>query len=233
MKIIQDILFDHRDEQYASFQAKLLPSVPPESVIGIRLPEIKSIAKEIKDKPCCREFLSELPHEYYDENQLHAFVINLIRDFQLCLQETEKFLPYVDNWAVCDSLSPAVFKKKHDELIPFIKKCLESDKVFTVRFAVNMLMKNYLDDYFRPEYIDWVASKDCDEYYVNMGVAWYMSFALVKQWDDAVKLIESGKLSKFTQNKSIQKSIESYRLTQQQKDYLGTLKKQDAPKTKI
>ena len=224
MSKVTDIRFENRDETYAVFQAKLVPTVDPDTIIGVRTPDLRRIAKEIKDKPFCKDFLKELPHKYYDENQLHSQLISQMKDFNQCVGEIEHFLPYVNNWATCDQIAPKEMRKHTDELLPYIRKWLASDKVFTIRLGINLLIYYYLNDAFRPEYIDMVAEKDCDEYYINMAVAWYLSFALVKQWDSAIGCIESKKLSKFTQNKTIQKAIESYRISDEKKDYLRTLK---------
>ena len=224
MKQVTDILMENRDETYAVFQAKLVPTVDPDTIIGVRTPDLKKIAKEIKDEPFTKEFLKELPHKYYDENQLHSQLISQMKDVTQCVKEIEHFLPYINNWATCDQIAPKLFSKHQDELLPYIRKWLGSDKVYTVRLGINLLIYNYLGDKFKPEYTEMVMSKDCDEYYINMAVAWYLSFALVKQWDSTIGFIESKKLSKFTQNKSIQKAIESYRISDDRKAYLRTLK---------
>lgn len=223
MKVTEE-LFNLRDSEYAAFQAKLTPTIEPEKFIGVRLPILRKFAKEYAKDPECSQFMSTLPHDYYDENLLHSVLITYIKDYDICMQELEKFLPFVDNWAVCDTMSPKVLKKNKEALLLKIKEWVKSDKTYTIRFGVDMLMSFYLDDDFKPEYLEIPASIRSDEYYVNMMTAWYFATALAKQWDEAVKYIENRRLDRWTHNKAIQKSIESFRVTQEHKDYLRSLK---------
>lgn len=223
MKVTEE-LFNLRDSEYAAFQAKLTPTIAPEKFIGVRLPILRKFAKEYAKDPECVQFMSTLPHDYYDENLLHSVLITYIKDYDTCIQELEKFLPFVDNWAVCDTMSPKVLKKNKEALLLKIKEWVKSDKTYTIRFGVDMLMSFYLDDDFKPEYLEIPAGIRSEEYYVNMMTAWYFATALAKQWDEAVKYIENRRLDRWTHNKAIQKSIESFRVTQEHKDYLRSLK---------
>ena len=224
MESITKLLFELRDEEYAKFQAKLTPSVDPKLFIGVRVPDVRKLAKELKNNPDVEAFLQELPHKYYDENMLHGLLISEIKDFDIAVKETDRFLPYVDNWAVCDIMSPKVFKKHKAELIECIRKWTESKETYTIRFGIEMLMSHYLDDDFKAEYLDIPARVRSDEYYVNMMIAWFFATALTKQWDSAIQYIENVRLDKWTHNKTIQKAVESYRITDEQKSYLRTLK---------
>ena len=224
MKEIVDLLFENQDIKYRDFQAPLFPNLDKEMMIGVRTPTLKRLAKELFNSEMANSFIETLPHRYFDENQLHAFLISLIKDYQTCLNEVERFLPYVDNWGTCDQLSPKVFAKHKDELIVSIKKWLKSKHTYTVRFAIGMLMALYLDDSFKKEYMELVASIKSEEYYINMMIAWYFATALAKQWDTAIKYIKDNKLSSWVHNKTIQKAVESYRISQEQKDYLKSLK---------
>lgn len=217
-------LFSMQDEKYKAFQCKLMPDVDRETVIGVRTPELRKYAKEFSQTPYAEIFLDSLPHKYYEENNLHSFVIENIKDFDTALFRVDEFLPYVDNWATCDSMSPKVFGKNKDKLLPKIKEWLSSDMTYTVRFAMEMLMCWYLDDDFSPEYPEMVASVRKSEYYVNMMAAWYFATALAKQYDSVIGYLEDKKLDVWTHNKTIQKAIESYRITDEQKEYLRTLK---------
>ena len=224
MKQIVDFLFSKQDIKYRDFQAPLFPNIDKERMIGVRTPELKKLAKELNGSELANKFIETLPHYYFDENQLHAFLISLIKDYQTCLQEVDRFLPYVDNWATCDQLSPKVFAKHKEELIVPVKKWLKSKHTYTVRFAIGMLMQHYLDESFKEEFMTLVASIKSEEYYINMMVAWYFATALAKQWDTAIKYIKESKLSPWVHNKTIQKAIESYRITEEQKAYLKSLK---------
>lgn len=224
MESITKLLFELRDEEYAKFQAKLTPSVDPKLFIGVRVPDVRKLAKELKNDPGVEVFFQELPHKYYDENMLHGLLISEIKDFDIAIKETDRFLPYVDNWAVCDIMSPKVFKKHKTELIECIRKWAKSKKTYTIRFGIEMLMSHYLDDDFKAEYLDIPARIRSDEYYVNMMTAWFFATALTKQWDSAIQYIENVRLDKWTHNKTIQKAVESYRITDEQKSYLRTLK---------
>ena len=224
MKLITELLFGLQDKEYAKFQAKLTPSVNEELFIGVRVPDVRKLAKLIKNNPDTEVFFEELPHKYYDENMLHGLLISEIKDFDKAVEETNRFLPYVDNWAVCDIMSPKVFKKHKAKLIENIKKWVSSEETYTVRFGIEMLMSHYLDDDFRTEYLDIPANIKSGEYYVNMMIAWFFATALAKQWESTVSYIENGSLDKWTHNKTIQKAVESYRITDEQKAYLKTLK---------
>ncbi|MBP5282609.1 MAG: DNA alkylation repair protein [Lachnospiraceae bacterium] len=223
---IGEELFQLQDKEYAVMQAKIIPTVAPERIIGVRTPALRDMAKELakKQENEVSEFLKALPHKYFDEDQLHAFVISLEKDFDKCVAEVEAFLPYVDNWATCDQMSPKAFKKAPEKLLPYIQKWLGSDKVYTVRFAIGMLMQHFLDEKFSIEYADWVAAIRSEEYYVNMMIAWYFATALAKQYKAVLPYIEEKRLAPWVHNKAIQKSVESYRITPEQKEYLKTLK---------
>ncbi|MBO4425737.1 MAG: DNA alkylation repair protein [Clostridiales bacterium] len=223
-KQIEKELFGMQDKDYAVLQQKIIPAADPGSVIGVRTPELRSFAKVLYKDEGCEKFLKSVPHKYFDENQLHAFVISLEKDFDKCVQEVEEFLPYVDNWATCDQMSPKVFKKDPDRLLPYIKKWIKSEKTYTVRFAIGMLMEHFLGDNFLPEYADMVAEVSSDEYYINMMRAWYYATALAKQYDAIIPYVENKRLDDWTHNKTIQKSVESYRITDEQKQYLRSLK---------
>lgn len=224
MKSITESLFELRDEEYARFQAKLTPTVDAELFIGVRVPDVRKLAKKLKSTPEAEDFLHELPHKYYDENMLHGLLISEIKDFDKAVEETDRFLPFVDNWAVCDIMSPGIFKKHKSELIKHIGRWAGSNEVYTIRFGIEMLMSHYLDDDFKAEYLEIPAVIRSNEYYVNMMIAWFFATALAKQWDSTVSYIESNRLDKWTHNKTIQKAVESYRITDEQKIYLKSLK---------
>ena len=220
----QGLLFQVQDKGYRDFQSKLIPTIPAETIIGVRTPAIRKLAKEYAKDPESAAFLMQLPHTYYDENILHALLVAEIKDYDTCVKEVERFLPHVDNWAVCDIFSPKVFKKNRDRLIKKIKEWTASDHPYTCRFGMEMLMTHFLDEDFRPEYLEIPAAVHSEEYYVNMMIAWFYATALAKQWDAAVSYIEEKRLNPWTHNKTIQKARESYRITQEQKEYLKTLK---------
>ena len=224
MQQIVDLLFAKQDIKYRDFQAPLFPNINKEKMIGVRTPDIKKLAKELYGSETANKFIETLPHEYFDENQLHVFIISLIKDYNQCLKEVERFLPYIDNWGTCDQLSPKAFAKHKDELIIPIKKWIKSKHTYTVRFAIGMLLALYLDDSFKEEYLELVSKVKSDEYFINMMIAWYFATALVKQWDTSIKYIEEKKLSSWVHNKTIQKAVESYRITDEQKTYLKSLK---------
>ena len=211
----QGLLFQVQDKGYRDFQSKLIPTIPAETIIGVRTPAIRKLAKEYAKDPESAAFLMQLPHTYYDENILHALLVAEIKDYDTCVKEVERFLPHVDNWAVCDIFSPKVFKKNRDRLIKKIKEWTASDHPYTCRFGMEMLMTHFLDEDFRVH---------SEEYYVNMMIAWFYATALAKQWDAAVSYIEEKRLNPWTHNKTIQKARESYRITPEQKEYLKTLK---------
>lgn len=220
MEKVLSLLFSKQDKQYRSFQASLIPNIDKESIIGIKTPELKKMAKEIGDL----SFLETLPHHYFEENQLHAFIISNIKDYQCCLKEVKRFLPYVNNWATCDQLCPKGFIKHKEELINEIKEWLNSEHVYTKRFAIKMLMSLYLDQDFKEEYLSLVSKIKSEEYYLNMMVAWYFATALAKQYESAIKYIEDKKLSPWVHNKTIQKAVDSYRVSDEQKEYLKSLR---------
>lgn len=225
--IIEEIrgeLFDLQDVAYRDFQSKIMPTVDANTAIGVRTPELRRLAKQLAKQEDVGAFLDDLPHAYFDENQLHAFIVSELRDYESCLREVERFLPYVDNWATCDQMSPKVFKKHHAELLDPIKRWISSDETYTVRFGVGMLMEHYLDDDFDPAFLDLVAAIVSEEYYVRMMVAWYFATALAKQYDAAIPYLEERRLEPWTHNKTIQKAIESRRISPEQKDYLRKLK---------
>ena len=225
--MIEDIrkeLFALQDEKYQAFQVKLFPTLNPESIIGVRTPDLRSYAKKLLKQEEIAEFLSDLPHRYFDENQLHAFIISEMKDYERCIGEVKSFLPYVDNWATCDQMSPKVFKKHLPELLVCIKEWIRSDETYTIRFGVGMLLEHYLDDAFSLEYPEMVAGLRSSEYYVNMMIAWYFSTALAKQYEVILPFIENRRLDTWTHNKAIQKALESYRITPEQKEYLKGLK---------
>ena len=221
---IRERLFSMQDTKYRDFQAKLIPTVEADSVIGVRTPELRKYATELIRQGEYDAFLQDLPHKYFDENQLHAFIVSGIRDYEKCMEELCRFLPYVDNWATCDQMSPKVFKKHKTELLKQVKEWIKSDAAYTVRFAIGMLMEHFLDEDFDPEYPKMVAKVRSEEYYINMMIAWYFATALAKQYDAILPYIEEKKLNAWTHNKAIQKSVESYRITPEQKDYLKSLK---------
>lgn len=230
---LQDQLFALQDKAYADFQSKLLPTVSRETVIGVRTPDLRKMAKQICKTPAVQKFLQSLPHRYFDENQLHAFILSEDKDFNTCIANLEQFLPYVDNWATCDQLSPKCFKKHTTEFLPYIRKWMKSTHTYTKRFGMGMLMRYYLDGEFKPEFLEWVASIKSDEYYIRMMQAWFFATALAKQWDSTLPYIEQHRLHPWTHNKAIQKAIESYRITDEQKALLRTFrvtgKKKETP----
>lgn len=222
---IREELFKLQDLNYREFQSKLMPTIAKENIIGVRVPEVRKIAKKYANTHQSEEFIKRLPHKYYDENMLHGLLLSEIKDYDLCLKEVNRFLPYVDNWAVCDIMSPKVFKKHKGDLINQIIKWSKSPNIYECRFGIEMLMSHYLDNDFKKEYLEIVASVHFEEYYVNMMIAWFFATALAKKWEDAIKYIENNRLDKWVHNKTIQKARESYRITAEQKEYLKTLKK--------
>ena len=221
---IRDELFKMQDIGYRDFNSKLIPTVKKEDMIGVRTPQLRKYAKKLLKEEGVEDFLHSLPHKYFDENQLHAFIISEIKDFKLCIDELINFLPYLDNWATCDQLSPKIFKKYRNDLLPHIYEWLKSDKTYTVRFGIGMLMEHFLDEDFKSEYPEMVAAVRSEEYYINMMTAWYFATALAKQYESILPFIEGNKLDTWTHNKSIQKAIESNRINAEQKNYLKGLK---------
>ena len=220
-------LFSLQDTAYRDFQVKLIPGMDAQKEIGVRTPELRKLSKELAKREDIREFLNDLPHQYFDENQLHAFILSGEKDFEKCMEDLERFLPYVDNWATCDQTSPKVFRKHRKELLDAIRRWIESDHPYTVRFAIKMLMEHFLDEDFDPAYPEMVAEVRSEEYYIRMMIAWYFATALAKQFDAAVPYLEQGKLDVWIHNKTIQKAVESYRITEEQKIYLKSLKRKN------
>lgn len=217
-------LFELQDLEYQKFHSKLVPNIDPDSIIGVRIPLLKKLAKELFYDEAKEEFMDSLPHKYYEENQLHIMLVLLEKNFDLCIEGLNKFLPYADNWAVTDQPSPKCFKKKHEELVPIIKNWLNSDHVYTARYAMNIFMREFLDEDFKLEYAELISKKEGEDYYLKMMIAWYFATALAKQYDEIIPFINEYKLPKWTHNKTIQKAVESYRITADQKTYLKTLK---------
>ena len=213
-------LFELQDLKYRDFHSKLMPTIDKDTVIGVRVPALRKLAKEVFNNGGYGEFLKALPHRYYEENNLHAFLIEQITDFNLCIEETEKFLPFIDNWATCDMFRPKIFKNHKTELLKRIKVWIKSKETYTVRFAIGMLMVHYSDNDFKKEYAELVAGVKSDGYYVNMMIAWYFATLLWKQYDIVLPYIENNVLPLWVHNKTIQKATESYRITKEQKEYL-------------
>ena len=224
MEKIENELFKLQDKKYQEFQAKLIPTRNPNTIIGVRTPELRKYAKDLLKNNEYKEFLKELPHKYFDENQLHAFIISGIKDYDECINYVNQFLPYIDNWATCDQMSPKIFKKNHDILLKEIKNWIKSKETYIIRFGIGMLMQLFLDEDFNPEYLEWVSNIESKEYYVNMMIAWYFATALAKKYVVTISYIENKKLDVWCHNKTIQKAIESYRITPEQKEYLKSLK---------
>ena len=225
-KTITDGLFALKDENYRRFHAKLIPDIPIDNIIGVRTPVLRKYAKEVAKLPEANIFLERLPHIYYEENNLHGALLSLLypKDIIAFMEQLERFLPYVDNWATCDMLSPKIFKKHLPYVYERVQKWLQSDAVYTIRFGIVTLLGFYLDNAFEPEMLQLVANVRSEEYYVNMAVAWYFSMALVKQYDATLPYIQNRVLEPWTHNKSIQKAIESRRIPQETKAYLRGLK---------
>ena len=226
-KLTQEIrneLFGMQDLKYRELQTGIIPSRDPQTLIGVRTPALRSFAKQLAKREDLSDFLNDLPHLYFDEDQLHAFIISEIKDYDTCMAELEKFLPHVDNWATRDQMSPKVFKKHKEELLVKIREWIASDRPYTVRFGIGMLMQHFLDEDFDPAYPELAAGIRSEEYYVKMMIAWYFATALAKQYEAVLPYIENQRLDVWTHNKAIQKAIESYRITPEQKEYLRTLK---------
>ena len=221
---IKEELLALQDISYAVFQAKLTPNIPRDLFIGVRVPELRKFAKKVAEEPETSKFLKDLPHKYYDENMLHGILISEIKDYDACIVAVDDFLPYVDNWAVCDIMSPKIFKKNKEALLEKIKEWSASEKTYTCRFGIEMLMSYFLDEDFKPEYLEIPASVNSEEYYVKMMIAWFFATALAKEWDATIKYIEDQRLDTRTHNKAIQKARESRRITLKEKEYLKSLK---------
>lgn len=244
MDSIAKTLRQMADPKTAAFTAKIIPNVDPKSILGIKTPELRALAKELLKSPkgaaqsvgktkkavasvlpsAAQKFLSDLPHKYFEENQLHAFVVSGIKDFGLCVAELERFLPFIDNWATCDQASPICFKNNKDKLLPLIKNWIKSERVYTVRFAIVNLMRHFLDQDFKPEFLKMAAAVKSDDYYIKMAVAWYFAEALAKQWDAALPYIKAKRLEAWTHNKAIQKARESFKVSDERKELLAGLK---------
>ncbi|MBQ2640265.1 MAG: DNA alkylation repair protein [Bacilli bacterium] len=218
-------LFQLQDKKYKEFQIKLIPTINPNNIIGIYTKELRKYAKELVKDNNYISFIEELPHKYFEENQLHAFIISEIKDYNKCIEYINKFLPYINNWATCDQMSPKIFKKYKEELIKEINIWINTKEEYTIRFGICMLMRYYLDEEFKKEYLDKVCNIKKEEYYVNMMRAWFFATALVKQYKDTIPYIENNKLDTWTHNKTIQKARESYRITKDIKEYLKGLKR--------
>lgn len=221
---IRETLLSLQDGKFAAFQARLIPNVAPERILGVRTPELRKLAKQLRGSSDAEAFLNTLPHEFFEENNLHAFLLCGIKDFERCVQAVEDFLPYVDNWATCDQLRPKAFARNRQTLLPRIRSWLDSDRTYTRRFGIGMLMSHFLDEDFREEYLSWVSDIHSEEYYVNMMIAWYFATALAKQYRAALPYIEERRLGPWVHNKTIQKALESYRVSEEHKACLKTLK---------
>ena len=221
---LYDRLMEVRDEEYRAFMVNLVPNVPPETIIGVRTPAMRAIAKELGKSPDRDAFLSTLPHQYYEENLIHFFVLAEIKDFDECVTRVETFLPYVDCWPVSDQATPKAFRKNRQKLLPYIKKWIASEHVYTARFGLRMLMNEFLDDDFKPEYLALAASAKGEDYYLKMMVAWYFATALAKRYDETVPYIEQRRLDEWVHKKAIQKAVESFRVTDAHKTYLKSLR---------
>ena len=219
-----DRLLELRDEAYGSFQSKIVPNRDGKTILGVRIPVLKALAKEFYKDPIKEEFFKELPHKYYEENQLHIMLLCLEKDFNKCIEGLNRFLPYADNWAVTDQSSPKCFKKHHEELIPIITGWVNSDHVYTARYGINIFMREFLDSDFDIKYAELISQKRGEDYYLKMIIAWYFATALAKQYDAVIPFIEQQKLETWTHNKTIQKANESFRVTDEHKAYLKTLK---------
>lgn len=223
-KYVADCLFPLQDEEYKKFHCRLMPNIDKDTVIGIRTPALRKFAKEFSKNALSADFIEILPHRYYEENNLHGFLIDNMKDYNRAIFELDRFLPYVDNWATCDLMRPKIFKKHLPELLIKTEEWISSGNTYTIRFGIEMLMSFYLDSEFKPQYLKLVSAVKSEEYYVNMMIAWYFATALAKQYDETIKYIEDKKLPKWVHNKSIQKAVESYRITDSQKEYLRTMK---------
>lgn len=235
---IQELLSQYKDSKNAVFQQRLIPTASPETFLGVRTPQVRQIAMEIYKTPDAEEFLKTLPHTYFDENNLHGALICLMEEFRQTAKALEKFLPYIDNWSVCDMIEPIAFRNQQDNLLPYIQHWLRTRHTYTIRFGIRMLMTHFLEEEFKTEYHDLVANLRSQEYYVNMMIAWYFATALVKQWDETLPYIATPHLAPWTHNKVIQKACESYRISDDRKSLLKGLKvkenekKKTIPKTK-
>ncbi|MBE5854401.1 MAG: DNA alkylation repair protein [Lachnospiraceae bacterium] len=213
-----------KDEAYREFQVKLVPNIDASTIIGVRTPDMRRIAKETFRSEERDAFLQDVPHRFYEEKLVHFFMLAMIKDFDECVEKVEEFLPYVDCWPLSDQATPVAFKKNHEKLLPYIKKWIASDHVYTARFGMRMLMSEFLDGDFKEEYLEWVANKTGEDYYLKMMVAWYFATALAKQYDATVKYIEEHRLEDWIHKKAIQKAVESFRVTPEHKEYLKSFR---------
>ena len=224
MNELQTTLFGLQDLKYRDFHSRLMPGIDKDTVIGIRTPVLRKFAKNFAGTTEAETFLQELPHQYYEENNLHMMLLAGIKEYEKCVCEVERFLPYINNWATCDLPAPKCFAKHKEELLPKIRTWMVSDHTYTIRYGIEMLMNLYLEEDFKPEYPKLVVAVQSEEYYVNMMIAWYFATALAKQWDAVIPYLEQRKLSPWVHRKTIQKAVESYRITDEQKIYLKSLR---------
>lgn len=222
---ITEQLFSLQDIKYREFHSRLMPNIDPERIIGIRIPELRKLAKELVNNGKAEAFIKNLPHYYYEENNLHSFIIEQIKDYDLLIKELDRFLPFVDNWATCDSLRPKAFNNNSDRLITDAFRWMSSSHEYTVRFGIEVMMLYYLDGNFKKDFPKRIAELESDKYYINMMIAWYFATALAKQWDAVIPFIENNQLSPWINNKTIQKAAESFRITPEQKKYLKAFKR--------
>lgn len=221
---IQNDLFSMRDLSYRAFHSRLIPTVSPDAIIGVRTPQLRRYAKQLAKTPNAALFLRTLPHTYYEENNLHAFLIELHKDYEQVLDELNTFLPFVNNWATCDAMSPRVLRSHTQELYPQVLDWMHSTHTYTIRYGIGTLLRHYLDEHFQPEHLTVVSSISSEEYYVNMMIAWYFATALAKQYPAAIPYLTERKLPQWVHNKTIQKALESYRISPETKQYLRTLR---------
>ena len=224
MTAVRERLFALRDEKYRAFSAKLLPTLDAETVLGVRSPALRALAKELAGTETAAVFLGELPHRFHEENCLHGFLIERIRDYDACVSALDAFLPFVDNWAVCDCMNPPCLRRKPERLLEDARRWLDSGELYIMRFGLRMLMAHFLDDNFRPEVLARAAELETEEYYLRMMQAWFFATALAKRWDETLPYIEQRRLEPWTHNKAIQKAVESDRISAERKTYLKTLK---------
>ena len=222
--MLYDRLMEVKDDTYREFQVKLVPNVPPEKILGVRTPEMRKAAKEVFESANREAFLDDLPHKYYEENLIHFFVVAMIKDFDECVRRVEEFLPHVDCWPVSDQATPKAFRKNHEKLLPYIRKWIASEHVYTARFGIRMLMNEFLGEDFREEYLELVANKKSEDYYLKMMIAWYFATALAKRYEETVPYIEEHRLDDWVHKKAIQKAVESYRVTNEHKEYLKSFR---------
>ena len=220
---LEEQLFEMQDLKYRDFHSKLLPGIDKETLIGIRTPMLRKFSREFAKTPEAEEFLQILPHRYYEENNMHMMIVTGIKDYETCLAEVKKFLPYINNWATCDLPAPKCFAKHREELLPEIRSWIASGETYTIRYGIGLLMSFYLDEAFEPKYLELAAGVRSEEYYVNMMIAWYLATALAKQWEATIPYLEERRLPERVHRKTIQKAVESYRITPEQKVYLKSL----------